>query len=222
MAEINKALIVTNGYIKDPGLTYKRITKFYDYGENTLIIAADGGAGNCFNLKLMPDIVIGDMDSINIGIIEKLNIEHKTIKFISSSTEKDESDTQLAVDYAARRGINNILIVGAIGDRIDHSLANLFLLSSPLYEALNIKILAGSYEIFTSNKSLNIEGEPGKTLSIFSLTPYTFFIKTSGLKYKLKNEKLFFSPVRGLSNIFLGNKAKLDIKEGTLLLIKEL
>jgi thiamine pyrophosphokinase len=222
MAEINKALIVTNGYIKDPGLTYKRITKFYDFGENTLIIAADGGAKNCINLRLMPDIVIGDMDSINIGIIEKLNIGQKAIKFVSSSTEKDESDTQLAVNYAAGRGIKNILIVGAVGDRIDHSLANLFLLASPLYEALNIKILADSYEIFTANKSLDIDGEAGKILSIFSLTPCTFFIKTSGLKYKLKNEKLFFSPVRGLSNIFLGNKAKLDIKEGKLLLIKEL
>jgi thiamine pyrophosphokinase len=222
MVEINKALIVTNGYIKDPVLTYKRITGSYDFGENTLIISADGGARNCINLRLMPDIVIGDMDSINMGIIEKLNIGHKAIKFVSSSTEKDESDTQLAVDYAAGKGIKDILIVGAIGDRIDHSLANLFLLSSPLYKALNIKILAGSYEIFTTNKSLNIDGEAGKILSIFSLTPSTFFIKTSGLKYKLKNEKLFFSPARGLSNIFLGNKAKLDIKKGTLLLIKEL
>ncbi|MCL4378865.1 MAG: thiamine diphosphokinase [Actinobacteria bacterium] len=217
-----KALIVANGSIKDPVLTYKRISMLYGFDIDTLVIAADGGAKNCLSMRISPDIVIGDMDSINISIIKKLNVKEKNIKFISTKSEKDESDTQLAVDYAAGRGIKDILIVGAAGDRIDHSLANLLLLSSPVYKGLSIKMLTDDYEIFVSNKSLDITGEPGKLLSIFSLTPFTFFVKTAGLKYRLKNEKLLFSPVRGLSNVFTGKIAKLDISKGTLLLFKEL
>jgi thiamine pyrophosphokinase len=221
-AKIKKALIVANGSIKNAALTYKRISKLYRFDIGTLIIAADGGAKNCLSMGISPDIVIGDMDSINISIIEKLNVKEKTIKFISSKSEKDESDTQLAVDYAAGRRIKDILIVGASGDRIDHSLANLLLLSSPAYEGLSIKMLTDNFEIFVSNKSLSIKGEPGKLLSIFSLTPYTFFIKTTGLKYRLKDEKLLFSPVRGLSNVFTCKDAKIDISEGSLLLLREL
>ncbi|MBU4450700.1 MAG: thiamine diphosphokinase, partial [Actinobacteria bacterium] len=77
-------------------------------------------------------------------------------------------------------------------------------------------------EIFVTRKSCQIAGAAKKMVSLFSLSPYTNFIKTGGLKYKLKNEKLLFSPVRGLSNAFTGSKARIEIGEGTLLIVKEL
>src|SRR4030065_456356 len=100
--KFEKVIVVTNGVIKDYSLTYKRLTQDYKFEKNasTLIIAADGGAQNCLNMRLVPDIVIGDMDSITIKIIESITSGKKPIKFINSIPEKDESDTQLAVDYA--------------------------------------------------------------------------------------------------------------------------
>ncbi|MCL4418074.1 MAG: thiamine diphosphokinase, partial [Actinobacteria bacterium] len=206
------------------GLICKMLKHDYKFGKNknTLIIAADGGAKNCCNMKFMPDIVIGDMDSITIKVIESDASVKKPIKFINSVPEKDESDTQLAVDYAIGLGAKKILIVGAVGDRVDHTLANIFLLASPSAENSDVRILTENSEIFVTRKSCQITGEAGKTVSLFSLSPYTNFIKTSGLKYKLKNEKLLFSPVRGLSNAFIDNKARIEINEGTLLIIKEL
>lgn len=224
--KFEKVIVVTNGVIKDYSLIYKRLTQDYKFdingGGNTLIIAADGGAQNCLNMKLMPDIVIGDMDSITIKVIESITSGKKPIKFINSIPSKDESDTQLAVDYAVGLGAKRILIVGAAGDRIDHTLANLFLLASPSAENSDIRILTENSEIFVTRKSCQIAGAAGKIVSLFSLSPYTNFIKTSGLKYKLKNEKLLFSPARGLSNAFIGSKAKIEISEGTLLIVKEL
>ncbi len=222
--KIESAIIVTNGVIKDYNLIYKRLTRDYEFNKKsgTLIIAADGGAKNCLNMRLVPDIVIGDMDSITIKVIESITSCKKPIKFINSMAEKDESDTQLAVDYAVGLGIKRILIVGAAGNRIDHTLANLFLLASPSAENSDVRILTENSEIFVTKKSCQIVGAAGKTLSLISLSPYTNFIKTTGLKYKLKNEKLLFSPVRGLSNAFTGSKANIEISEGTLLIIKEL
>ncbi|MBU4449811.1 MAG: thiamine diphosphokinase, partial [Actinobacteria bacterium] len=141
--KFGKVIIVTNGIIKDYSLIYERLTKDYKFDRNasTLIIAVDGGAQNCLNMRLVPDIVIGDMDSITLKLIESITSGKKPIKFINSIPEKDESDTQLAVDYAVGLGAKRILIVGAAGDRIDHTLANLFLLASPSAENSDIRIL---------------------------------------------------------------------------------
>ncbi len=217
-----KAVVITNGYIKNPLYTYKRITAEYGFSAKDIVIAADGGAANCLKMGLVPDIVIGDMDSIEDEVREKLDLKSNNIKYIQTTCEKDESDTRLAVEYAVNAGAKKIIIAGAIGDRLDHSFANLVLLSSPFPEDVDIKILTDNSEIFVVKNSCVINGQIGKLISIFSLTPYTFFIETSGLKYRLKNEKLLLSPVRGLSNIFTEDTATINIKEGQLLIIKEL
>jgi len=204
-----KAIVVSNGCIKNPSYTYKKITADYGFSSDNTIIAAYGGAANCLKMGLVPNIVICDMDSIKNEVREKLDLKSNNIKYMQTPCEKDESDTRLAVEYAVNAGAKKIIIAGATGDRLDHSFANLILLSSPFPEDVDIKILTDNSEVFVVKNSCVIKGQIGKLISIFSLTPYTSFIETSGLKYRLKNEKLLFSPVRGLSNIFTeatGNK----------------
>jgi len=162
------------------------------------------------------------MDSIDGDIKKKKTKELSKTKYISVSHDKDESDTRLAVDHAVGMGIKNIIITGALGGRVDHTFANIMLLASPGLDGIDAKILTGDSEIFMTDKSCTIDGEPGKLISIFSLAPYTYFIKTKGLKYGLKNERLDFSPVRGLSNVFTTAEAEIDIREGQLLIIKQL
>ena len=217
-----KALIITNGIINDYNLILKRIAEDYKFDENTLTIAADGGARNCINMRIVPDLIIGDMDSITIKLMENLKMNSKTIKFINTSPEKDESDTQLALDFAINAGVKQVLVVGAIGGRIDHSLANLILLAAPNYNNADVRIITENSEIFMVKKSCSINGTIGKKISIFSLTPFTYFESTSGLKYRLKNERLYFSPVRGLSNEFIKTTAKISIGKGEILLFKEI
>lgn len=220
--KIKKAVIIANGPLGRPERIRRILISRSFTGSDTLIISADGGVSGTLKLGLKPDIIIGDMDSIDGDIKKKKIKELSNTKYISVSHDKDESDTRLAVDHAAGMGVNSIIITGAIGGRVDHTFANMMLLASPGLDGIDAKILTGDSEIFVTGKSCTVDGEPGKLISIFSLSPYTYFIKTKGLKYGLKNEKLDFSPVRGLSNIFTAAKAEIDIKEGRLLIIRQL
>jgi len=217
-----KALLVSNGRIKDFISTAEIIKKYYGYTSDDFVIAADGGALNCINLKIAPDLIIGDMDSITTSVLSRLNTTSGDLKFINCSHDKDESDTQLALDYLKNKGYKKILIAGALGNRVDHSLANLALITSGEYDDMDIRITAEDSEIFAAKGPCKIKGAAGKRISILSITPYTFFEKTSGLKYRLKNEKLLFSPVRGLSNEFIKDTVKLDFYDGILLIFKEI
>lgn len=216
------ALIVANGCMENPALVLEILLDNYHFNNKYLIISADGAVKNCLKLKLIPDIVIGDMDSIEEG--DKEMIESHTINtvYVKSPAEKNESDTQLAMEYALRNKIKNIILIGALGKRIDHSLANLFNIASDRFKDVNLRILDDNYEISILRNSGEVKGIIGNTLSIFSLTSSTYFINTDGLKYKLQNEELLFSPIRGISNIFEKKSAQIDIKDGIILLVKEI
>jgi thiamine pyrophosphokinase len=216
-----KAIIVANGVISDPRLTYKRVTELFDFTD-CIVISADGGAENALKMNLVPDVVIGDMDSIKATVKENIREKSNKTRYISTSAYKDKSDTQLAVEYALDLGIKKMIILGALGDRIDHTMANILLLTSPFLRDIDIRILADASEIFIIRNSRTLNGDIGGTVTLISLSPYTYFIKTEGLKYELENEKLMFSPVRGISNVFTEKKAYIKIKEGTLLIIKQL
>ncbi len=219
----SKVIIIANGFIKDPSGTYKKMTGRFGFSRDDIVICADGGASNALKMGLIPDVVIGDMDSIKFGVKEKIREKSTKTRYISTSSQKDESDTQLAVEYAlGLRGVKKIMITGAVGDRIDHTLANIILLSSPELEDVDIRILTDNSDMFIVRKPVTINGVPGKTITLISLSSYTYFTGTRGLKYELKEEKLIFSPVRGLSNEFIDKKVKLDIREGTLLVIREI
>ncbi len=218
----NRAIIIANGNISNTALLYKRLKEGFGSGGNDIIISADGGAFNTLEMGLMPDVVIGDMDSIKQAVKEKIGGRSQKTRFITASPGKDESDTHLAVSYAVGLGLEKVIIAGATGGRMDHTLANIMLLASPELKNIDARILTDDSEIFVIEDSCTIKGEAGKLVSIFSLSPYTYFYKTSGLKYKLEDEKLFFSPVRGLSNIFTGETARINIKEGQLLIIKQI
>lgn len=210
-----KAVIIANGPIEDHGRIRTMILSGLGDGP-ALVISADGGVFNTLKLGFRPDIIIGDMDSIG------KRYDFPGTKFITAYHEKDESDTQLAVEQAVETGIRNIIIAGALGGRIDHTLANIMLLAHPALKDADARIISEKREIFSMDKQGTIKGTPGKLVSIFSLTPYTYFVNTRGLKYALKDEELTFSPVRGLSNVFTATEAELDFKNGRLLIIKEL
>jgi thiamine pyrophosphokinase len=217
-----KALLVANGKIRDFLTLSDILAKTFGYSNDDFVIAADGGAGNCINLKILPDVIIGDMDSITASVLSRLNSSSKELKFINCSHDKDQSDTQLALDYLKSRNFKKVLVAGALGGRFDHSFANIMLMASESYTDMDISMISDGSEIFIVSESCAIKGSEGKRLSIFSLTPYVYFEKTSGLKYRLKNEKLLFSPVRGLSNEFIKDTAKLYFENGKLLIVREI
>src|SRR4030066_1514941 len=134
------AIVIANGVINDPVLTYKRVTELFD-SVDCIVISADGGAENALKLNLIPDIVIGDMDSIKATVKENIREKSNKTRYISTSADKDKSDTQLAVEYALDLGIKKMIILGALGDRIDHAIANILLLTSPFLKDIVIRFL---------------------------------------------------------------------------------
>ena len=112
-------VIFTGGKLRPGGL----VDEVLDSAD--IIIAADGGAAGALGLSIFPSVVIGDFDSLD----EKSRriLERKNTRFITHDTEKDRTDTELAVDYAVRSRATLITILGGFeGDRTDHVLANIF------------------------------------------------------------------------------------------------
>jgi thiamine pyrophosphokinase len=214
---IKGAVVIANGEIKDYARIGMVIRSFH--GHDPFVISADGGIENTARLGLVPHVVIGDMDSIDR---QKYTGRLSRTRFISVPGNKDESDTRLAVEYALREGMADITIAGAAGKRIDHTFANIMILAAPGLENASVRIVTEESEIFCMPGPGTIKGSPGKLVSLFSLTPYTSFIKTSGLMYPLEDEKLYQSPVRGLSNVFTSDEAGLEFSEGKLLVIRQL
>lgn len=195
-----------------------------DFGlyKDAYITAADGGIKNCLSAKADPDAVIGDMDSIDQQDIRALKSDPKDTDFIKYGPDKDESDAQLALEHTAGKVKGKIAVVGALGKRLDHALANIYLLAAPALIKRDIHIFSQYSDVFVTDKTIEISGSPGKRVTLISISPYTYFISSSGLKYPLEQERLYQSPVRGLSNAFIADYARLDITEGILLILKEL
>jgi len=219
MENIKRAIVVTNGDLKQPELIKKHI-KYYGFSRNDLVISADGGAKNALKLGLMPHLVTGDMDSIDKKTSDML--KSRNIRFVQEPAEKDYTDTHLALREALKAGAGKIIVLAATGDRLDHSLANVLLLADPFLSRAEVKIITETDEIFIASKPVHIRSKKGVRISLFSLTPHTLFTETRGLKYGLKKEKLLFSPIRGVSNEFTQDTAYIGIAEGILLIIKQI
>lgn len=210
-----KCIIVSNGSISDYSF-YKKIFEGADY-----VICADGGARHLINMKIIPDVIIGDLDSIN-QVDREFFLEEK-VKFHKFPTNKDATDTELAVDFALSHSPSEVILLGAIGSRMDHSIANASLLKKILDAGVKGRIINENNEIFILNTMVNelaIKGNKGDFLSLIPMCDKVRGITLDGLKYPLRDAEISFGSSLGISNEFEGNEAKVEIKEGLLLVIK--
>ncbi len=192
---------------------YHSIVKKDDF-----ILCADGGANTAYAAGIIPDLVLGDFDSIDESILEKLKNE-KT-QFVKFPSEKDESDLEIAISKAISLEPEEIIFFGALGKRLDHIFANLMLLMLPLKAGIKGFILEEDYEIYLIDNKIEIMGDASCNISLFPLTSVVEGIETTGLKYPLNDENLYLGLSRGLSNEFSAETAKIEIKNGNLLIIK--
>lgn len=207
-----KAVVFTGGEIKN----YEKVRK---YTVNTdLIICADSGVRHAFNMNVKPDILVGDLDSISCE--DRRKVEESGTKIVRFSKEKDYTDTELAICEALKMRASEAVLLGALGGRPDHSLANIFLMVSFKEKGLELKLADENWEMFVIDKKIEIAGEKGDILSLIPLTPKVQDVKTGGLYYPLKDETLVMGPARGISNVFVENVATVSIKDGLLLVIK--
>lgn len=209
-----KTLIITGGKInKNFAKKYLKSNK-YD-----IIIAVDKGLETIDYLKLEPQYILGDFDSVNTKILEKYKTQN--IKIIKLNPEKDLTDTHSAIDLALEIKSTEITILGAIGTRLDHTMANIHILKQALDKNIKAKIVNEKNEIELINKEIIIKKDDNyKYVSIIPLTTQVTGITIEGMKYIINDYTLSIGDSLGVSNEQIDKDAKISIKTGILVVIK--
>ncbi|HSM70790.1 MAG TPA: thiamine diphosphokinase [Anaerolineales bacterium] len=209
---MNRIIIFANGELPDIDKA-RAILQDDDY-----IICADGGTRHASALDLRPDLVIGDMDSTDKGHLQKLQSDDVLIELYPH--DKDETDLELAILHAIELAPKEIVIVAALGGRLDHTLANIVLLSSPQFSALNLKLDDGVEEVFFCRDQVEVHGRSGDIVSLIPWQGAVTGIQTENLKWPLEHETLFPEKTRGISNEMTADTATIKISSGVLLIIR--
>lgn len=192
-----------------------------------LVIAADGGARHAGGLGVAIDAWVGDGDSLDADGMAAL--QAAGVPMQRADPHKDESDTELAVREALARGVAGLVIVGALGgQRIDHALANIGLLTMPELTGRRAALLDARTRI-TVIHAPNPDGSPvqrslagriGDVVSLLPLGADVAGVTTNGLAYPLTNEVLATGPARGLSNVRDATDAMVTVASGRLLVVE--
>ena len=187
---------------------------------NDYVVAADGGAFALERWKVLPHLIVGDMDSLGDAGVERF--AKQGIPVAKFPAAKDESDLELAVAQAIAAGASEIVLLGALGgDRLDHETANLLLLADPGYDGVRIEARRGSLRI----RAVRGEGSlsVGPLEAIVTLLPVNGDaegVTTEGLRYPLRGETLRFGRARGLSNEVDSLPATVTVRKGSLLVFE--
>ena len=210
---MKRAIIFVNGNLSNIGQA-KNIIKKED-----CLIAADGAAEHIIKLGLVPNVIIGDMDSISQNLLGQSRLSPTIL--IKYPTKKDKTDFELAVDYCLENKFEEIIIFGILGDRIDHFIANIFLITKIQSEkrSIKIKIIEDKKETYVLNEKIAISGQVDDELSIIPISSKLEGVVTNGLEYKLDNETLSLGSTRGISNVFNRSLITIKVKKGVALVI---
>ena len=184
------------------------------YMENDFIICADGGLNYIDSLHIMPDLIVGDFDSVDKNLLLKYQ-NVKTRKFLP---EKDFTDTELAIEEAINYGYKDIVIFGATGTRLDHTMANIMLIERYIKSDINIKIVDDNNYIQILNKNITLNKKEGYYLSIVPITDYIEGLTLKGLKFPLNNVKVNRGSTLCISNEVIDTRAEIQITNGIGLL----
>ena len=185
-----------------------------------VVIAADGGTRHALALGQVPDVIIGDLDSLAAQTCERAQAAGS--RFVSFSPRKDETDLELALRLAAEEGATEIVILAALGGRLDQTIANLLLLALPELSDIDVRIVAGrqmALLVRGGRDGACVEGQPGDTLSLIPLGGDAVGVTADGLEWPLDAETLAFGPARGVSNVLTAGRARVRVREGLLLCV---
>lgn len=205
----NKSVIFLNG---NPPHNILRKLKFKD----KLLICADGAANYLLEYRIQPDVIVGDLDSINPKVLQTFKKQGVVILKIE---EQETTDFEKALLFAKKELVKEITVVGAISERPDHTLNN-FSVMKRYYKVFDIRILDKEFEIYYIKGKTTFNYKKGYVVSFMPM-PDARGIVTTGLKYSLNNESLQFGIREGTLNVASSNRVSISFKKGNLLLFKK-
>ena len=206
-----RCLIFANGTLPDLD-SARRILRADDF-----ILCADGGTRHALTLGLTPGVIIGDLDSI--AEAEKQKMIAGGVEIIRFPRDKNETDLELALAYAIDHGYREIVIVAALGDRLDQTLGNLSLLTNIQLSTFNVQLDDGIEQASFCRDQAHVEGKCGDLVSLIPWGGEVTGVRTEGLRWPLVDDTLFPHKTRGISNEMFGEVARIQIKSGLLLII---
>ena len=207
------ALVIANGDLTE-------IAGFPDLPDKVdLVIAVDGGANHCHRLGIVPDILIGDLDSIAPDVLQGL--QDKDVAMHLHPPRKDATDLELALDLAMERGARAIYLLAGLGGRWDMSLANVLLLASKKYQPLRCTVVEPTCTMYVLHPGtvFTVSGAPGQRVSLLPLAGTVRGVTLQGFEYPLKDATLHPGSTQGISNVFVGHTASVQFEVGILLCI---
>lgn len=207
---MRKCIILANGQApKKPVLNF-----LYKNGYRTLI-CADGGADTALKLNLMPDYIIGDLDSISANALKLFRCESEIIQI----KRQNDTDVEKCLKFAIRKKYEEVILLGGTGDRLDHSFCNLGIVLK-FFEKIKIKVLHQKSLLAAYTGKVTLHTTKDEIISIYGIDEKTK-IKSSGLKYPINNIPLPFGKKESTSNKALGSEISLRITGGKVFVIRD-
>ncbi len=181
------------------------------------VVAADGGSRHLWRLGHLPDVVIGDLDSLPQNV-ERWLKKHN-VNLIQYPQEKDETDLELALLYVVARSQDLVKVFAAAGGRLDQTLANIQLLAHPGLINRQIELVTPHERAWLITSETEILGEVGDSVSLIPLDGNAHIGQTSGLQWPLIDETLHLGPARGISNKMTARLATVTVSSGKVLCV---
>ena len=207
-----KGLIISSGEIKDYKLLEQAVK------ENDYIVCADGGVNHLLKIGKLPNIVLGDLDSVGdkeLEILKKENIEIKKFPVM-----KDETDTELCVEYLIKNNIKDITLIGVTGTRMDHTIANIYLLKKIALSGAKGSIININNTIYYTDDEILLKKRDDYYLSVIPLSESGATVSLNGFLYPLNKKNIQFSSTLGISNKITDDYGRIKIHKGDVLIIE--
>ena len=185
------------------------------------VIAADGGAAALDRLGRRPDRIVGDLDSADATLVERL--EAAGVRIDRHPVDKEASDTELAVRAAIADGAARVDMLGATGgDRLDHELANILLLVEPEFDTVELRAIVGPTTVrrLRGGGAITLDGSVGDLVTLLPIGGDARGVTTGGLRWPLDGATLPMGGSRGLSNVIVEPGASVRLREGVLLVVE--
>lgn len=209
-----RCLIISGGAVERPEMLAEAVR------QADRVICVDGGLKHIAALGLVPDLVVGDMDSVDRA--ELVKITHLGAVVKEYPADKDDTDTALALAEALAWQPDEIVLLGATGTRFDHTLANVHLLRVALEQGVRARIVNDYHEISLVAPHLPavVEGKEEDLFSLLPLTEEVTGVNVSGARWPLENAVFRIGNPYGVSNRLAGARAEITVGRGLMLLVR--
>ena len=206
--------IITGGELGDPTFLREQAAS----AAPAALICADGGARHLKAAGMFPTLIVGDMDSLDRGSQE--SYESMGVKIIRHPREKNETDTELALREAFGMAPKEVWIWGALGGRIDHTLANLSLLVQGIERGVEVRLIDEWCEVFLVTRQTILEGKEGQTVSLLPFMGEVSGVTLTGFEYPLTDAVMAVGRPYGISNVLAARQGVIAVDSGCLLAVR--